>query len=277
MNQIKNNKKFDLCASIVLFKNEEKLIRKTIESFLSTTLNVKLFLIDNSPTDTLKCLANDSRIEYLFMNSNKGFGAAHNIVLKNAPNISKYHLVLNPDVYFDSEIISLLIRKMENDTEIGMIMPKILNEDMTPQFLPKLLPSPLDLIIRVFFPKSLFFKQRRQNYVLEKYPDLELNVPIISGCFSIFRLNVLNNIGFYDERFFMYFEDFDISRRIHSKFKTIYCPSVSVVHAYERGAAKNFKLFRIFILSAFSYFNKHGWFFDKERKSFNKRVLSKLS
>ena len=103
-----------------------------------------------------------------------------------------------------------------------------------------------------------------------------MNVPIISGCFSLFRLEALEKVGLYDEKFFMYFVDFDLSRRIHAMFKTIYYPEVSVMHAHERGAAKNFKLFRIFALSAITYFNKYGWFFDKERKRINNEVLNQV-
>ena len=104
----------------------------------------------------------------------------------------------------------------------------------------------------------------------------ELNVPVITGCFSLIRMSVFNELEKYDERFFMYFEDTDLSRRIHERFKTLYYPKVNVFHGYERGAAKSFTLFLVFIKSAIIYFNKYGWFIDKERDVINKKVLTSL-
>jgi GT2 family glycosyltransferase len=82
--------------------------------------------------------------------------------------------------------------------------------------------------------------------------------------------------GFYDERFFMYFEDFDLSRRINKLYKTVYYSDVHVFHEYERGAQKSLILFKIFIQSAIKYFNKWGWFFDNERRAINKATLKNL-
>ena len=64
----------------------------------------------------------------------------------------------------------------------------------------------------------------------------------------------------------MYFEDWDLSRRIHKKYKTIYFPEASLYHHYNSGANKRFKLFLVFIKSAITYFNKWGWFFDSEKQ-----------
>src|SRR5690606_26243677 len=97
-----------------------------------------------------------------------------------------------------------------------------------------------------------------------------------SGCFTLLNLEAVKEVGGYDDRFFMYFEDFDLSRRMHKKYKTIYFPDVSVYHGYEGGANKNFRLFKIFIKSMIAYFNKWGWFFDKERKEINKRTLEQF-
>jgi GT2 family glycosyltransferase len=90
------------------------------------------------------------------------------------------------------------------------------------------------------------------------------------------RINAIKEVGFYDDKFFMYFEDWDLSRRINQKYKTLYYPLVSVYHGYDSGANKSFKLFKIFVKSAVYYFNKWGWFFDKQRKEINKETLQKF-
>ncbi|GAI80195.1 unnamed protein product, partial [marine sediment metagenome] len=99
---------------------------------------------------------------------------------------------------------------------------------------------------------------------------------IVSGCFSLFRTEVFQKVGLYDERFFMYFEDFDISRRVNKYFKTVYYPKVSVYHEYRREAQKNPRLFKIFVKSAIKYFNKWGWFFDHERNEINKSTIEQV-
>lgn len=103
-----------------------------------------------------------------------------------------------------------------------------------------------------------------------------MEVPYLSGCFMFIRTKVLEKVGLFDERFFMYLEDTDLSRRIHKISKTIYYPYVHIYHEYGKGSYKNLKLLKYHIDSAIKYFNKWGWFFDKERDFINKTTLKKL-
>lgn len=141
-------------ASIVLYHNPRGQLEKAIKSFLNTSLDVKLYLIDNSSEDTLKDFQNiDSRIEYIFNGANFGYGKAHNIAIresieKNVP----YHLVLNPDVYFDAGVLESLYEYMEKSREIGNMMPRVVYPNGDVQYLCKLLPTPIDLILRRFVP-----------------------------------------------------------------------------------------------------------------------------
>ena len=84
-----------------------------------------------------------------------------------------------------------------------------------------------------------------------------------------------NNL-FFDERYFMYCEDFDLMRRIHRLAKTIYCPNVTIVHNHAKESYKSRKMLITHIKSAIKYFNKFGWFFDKERKQMNKKILNEI-
>ncbi|HLX53702.1 MAG TPA: glycosyltransferase, partial [Aquella sp.] len=133
-----------IVASIVLYKNNPKILITTINSFLNSTLGSQLYLIDNSPTNELKSLAEiEKRIVYIHNPSNPGFGAAHNIAIKKAIKLNAiYHFVINPDVYFDVDVITSMVNYMSNDASIGMLMPEVLNADGSIQNLPKLLPSP---------------------------------------------------------------------------------------------------------------------------------------
>ena len=272
--------KYDLAAAIVLYHNKKEQLEKVINSFLDTNLNVKLYLIDNSSNNDLKELEYiDNRIEYIFNNANLGYGSAHNIaILKSINENIPYHIVLNPDIYFDSGVLEELFSYMNENRDIGNIMPTILYPDGKMQYLTKLLPTPIDLIFRRFIPFKNWKEKRNNKYELRftKYDKL-MNIPSLSGCFMFLRTSSLIDIGLFDENIFMYLEDNDLNRRIHSKYKTIFYPKVSIFHEYEKESYVNKKLLGYHIKSAIYYFNKWGWLFDKERDEINTRCLEELN
>lgn len=94
--------------------------------------------------------------------------------------------------------------------------------------------------------------------------------------FHVFTMSVLDDVGLFDENIFMYTEDIDLTRRIHKKYKTMFWPEVTIIHAHKRGSYKNKRLLKIHIKSAIHYFNKWGWIFDKERHKWNKEILKEL-
>jgi len=267
-----------ISGSIVAYHNPQDEIKSVIDAFLNSGLNCLLYVLDNSNNNELEAICSSQNVKYINNNANIGFGAAHNIALKEAIRLnSEIHFILNPDIKFNSEIIPILVARMKEDPEIGAMMPKILNLDQTVQYLPKLLPSPSRLLIRLINPLWRLFNKQYSQYVLVNYEDIELNVPSLSGCFSLYNMAAIKKVGLFDERFFMYFEDNDLTRRIHRHYRTLYFPSASILHGYGRGATKNFRLFKIYIRSAITYFNTYGWFFDKERKEMNRKVLQDLS
>jgi len=267
-----------ISCAIVLFNNDEETLNKAINSFLNTSLSFRFYLIDNSPTDKLKRLAIDDKITYFHNPSNPGFGVAHNIAITKAiAEGSNFHFIINPDIYFDTDVITPMVHYMQEHQDVGMMMPEVLYPDGCVQFLPKLLPNPFWILKRKFKRPKKSFNNFIDKYELRKMPRTKIyNAPILSGCFTLLNLQAIEDVGGYDDNYFMYFEDFDLSRRMHQKYKTIYFPKVSVYHGYEGGANKSFKLFKIFIASAITYFNKWGWIFDRERKEINKRALTQL-
>jgi GT2 family glycosyltransferase len=269
----------DLSASIVAYKSPANILAQTIHSFLNSTRDSQLYLIDNSPTDQLKYLAYDPRITYIFNNKNIGFGAGHNISLRAILNESKYHLVLNPDVYFEPDVISRLYHYADNDERVGLMMPKVYYPDGRIQRVCKLLPTPRTLIIRRFLG---FLRQavERENYRYELHVsgyDKIVDAPFLSGCFMFLRTAALRKVGLFDERFFLYTEDTDLSRRIHKYFRTVFFPEVAIYHYHQRGSYKNPLLLLRNIQSAIRYFNKWGWADDKDREAFNAHTLRQLS
>jgi GT2 family glycosyltransferase len=266
----------DITASIVLYKNSPEMVSKTIKSFLQTKFIKKLFLIDNSPTDKLRHLnsAGDSQIQYIKNTKNIGFGKAHNIgfVLSQEAG-AKYHIVLNPDVYFEGEAIEKLYEYSEQNRDVGLVSPKILYEDGSLQPLCKLLPTPLHLFARRFLGSTKFAEKLTKLYELhDSGYNRIMNIPYLSGCFMFFRNETIKKVGMFDERIFMYIEDADITRRIHKNHKTIFYPHASIYHGYQKGSYKNHKLMLYNIHGALVYFNKWGWFWDSERVRINQQV-----
>ncbi len=265
-----------LSGSIVLYKTDRG-IRQSIESFLNTSLPVRLFLVDNSPTELLKevlsDIIQDDRVEYIFNNRNLGYGAGHNIALRKAQKQSSYHLVLNPDVYFDSNVLPKLYSFMQANHEVGLVIPKVIYPNGQLQYLSKLLPSPSVLIFRRFLPTKII-RTSLFNYEMKfSGYNKKMEVPYISGCFMFMRTSLLSRVGLFDERFFLYLEDTDLSRRFFLAAKNMYYPNVQIVHHHARGSYKNLRLLFIHIKSAVQYFNKWGWLADRQRNLINSKAM----
>lgn len=268
-----------ISASIVTYNTSKEDLEKLFHSLELFLGEFTLYIVDNSSTERIKNLISTSlKFAYYHNPSNPGFGASHNLAIEKAlESGSLYHFIVNPDIYFTEDIITPMVDYMKNNQNVGMIMPQILNEDGTVQNLPKLLPSPFSVLMRKFKkPKELY------NKFIEKYElrfvdkNLIYDAPILSGCFTLLNLEAIKEVGLYDDNFFMYFEDWDLSRRMHQKYRTVYFPKISVVHGYESGANKNRKLFKIFVKSAICYFNKWGWFFDGKRIKINRKTLEQF-
>lgn len=149
-----------------------------------------MYIIDNSPDDTIRQWYNDPRVEYIYNNANIGFGAAHNIIMRDISKLGKYHLVLNPDIRFENGVLEKLYHFMEENPNIGNCMPRIVYPDGNLQYLCKLLPTPRDWIIRCFSRLIKF------GLGLITFLKCDLRDTIISWM-SLIYLVVL---CFYDER-----------------------------------------------------------------------------
>jgi len=237
-----------------------------------------MFIIDNSNDEEIKKLCTNPCVEYIKTKTNLGFGAAHNIGISESQKLqSNYHLIVNPDIYFEKNTIESLISYAETDQDIGLLMPKILYPNNDIQYLCKLLPNPMNLIFRRFIPIKKIVEKMNLRYELRfSGYDKIMNVPYLSGCFMFCRTSALEKVGSFDERFFMYLEDIDLSRRLNEHYKTIYYPLVKVYHKFEKGSYKNKKLLNYHIKSTFMYFNKWGWIFDKQRKESNNLALKQI-
>lgn len=271
-----------LSASIVLYNTKIDELKRVIDSYFTYLGEKQLFLVDNSPSDSLKEIVKiypNNDIYYIFNNENMGYGKAHNIAIKKSIEQNlPYHIILNPDIIIEKNTLEKLTNYMEQHPEVGNIMPKIIYPDGELQYLCKLLPSPIDLIFRRFIPIKNWKEAINKRYELHSFGyDQIMNIPNLSGCFMFLSTEALKQVGLFDENIFMYLEDIDLNRRIHSKYKTIYYPDATVIHEHQKESYKSKRLLKAHIQSAIYYFNKYGWFFDKERTNINKNVFKELS
>ena len=252
--------KLDITASIVLYNEDLNELTKTVNCFLKGPLKKKLFLIDNTPTKKFKNSFINDNIEYIGVGKNIGFGAGHNLIIDKVANLSKNHLILNPDVNFNKNLISNLIIKLNESKEIAMIAPKVLFPEGRYQSSCRRYPSVSELLARRFSCLKPFFKK---NIAIGKYKDKDLTIPFfadyLTGCFQLYKTRDFVDLGGFDERYFLYMEDVDICRKIDdSGKKKLYYPKEEIIHVLKQGSSKDLKLFFRHTNSAIKYFLKWG-------------------
>lgn len=268
-----SSQSFDLTAAIVTYRNSLAQLRQTLESLSQSSLRIHIVLVDNAGESAVRELASEMGATYLNPSTNLGFGRAHNLAYAQARSLSRFHLVLNPDVRFDQPVLETLLQVMGSQADLGVVMPKILYADGSTQFLCKRLPTPADLLLRRFAPglaRRLLRRAMERYELRDRDYDRPMEPPSLSGCFLLLRNEVVDQTGLFDERFFMYMEDVDLVRRVRRVARTLYYPAVSVFHDYQKGSYVDRRLARHHVLSAARYFAKWGWFRDDERARLNK-------
>lgn len=267
-----------LNISIVLYKNNPTQITNLLtDIFASQDIQLNtIYLVDNSPDNALQSLTKfDPKIKYIAAPHNPGYGAAHNLAVKKSiENNIKYHLVVNPDIRFSSTELAKLINFMQQCSDVGLVMPRVIYPDGKVQHLCKLLPTPFNIFARRFMPRS-YIDKMNYDYTLQWTDyNILMQAPYLSGSFMLFRVSDLQQIGSFDERFFMYFEDTDITRRFYRQAKAWFYPDATVTHEHNQESYRSLKMFWVHIQNMVRYFNKYGWLIDNERRQINKQINS---
>lgn len=269
------SKQKPLNVSIVRYENSFEEILHIVEIFLSSNVVNRIFIVDNSKEREPRF--QQINVEYIFNNHNLGFGKAHNIAIcKSIECQAKYHIVSNADIVFEKTILKEILSYLDQDLQIGALMPKVVNQNGELQYLCKLLPSPIDLFSRRFLPRNLTKRILERFELRDCGYNKVINIPYLSGCFMALRIDALKKVGIFDERFFLYPEDIDLSRRIHEKYKTVFFPDVVITHVHNRESYKNIRMLWIHVTNLILYFNKWGWVFDNDRKKINDAVLQEI-
>ncbi|MHB1314634.1 MAG: glycosyltransferase family 2 protein [Christensenellales bacterium] len=257
---------FNTVTISVVTYNNERYIGKLLDNIYSNVHDVDfhIYVIDNNSTDHTIQIVKEKKRDNLTLIENKsniGFGRAHNQVLNLLK--SKYHIIINPDIILSDHVISALVHYCDEHGDIGIVTPKVLYPDGTLQILPKRDPKFRYLVARrVNIP---FLRKYREEFEMkDRDPETVFDIEFCTGSFMFMRTEIFKRVGGFDDRYFLYFEDADLSREFRNYTRTQYNPNFVVYHHWERAGAKHAKYFFIHLVSMFKYMNK--W---RSKKSMN--------
>ncbi len=310
-------------ACVVLYHAKPE-VMETLRCLYASRERVTVFVADNSPGDATaaEILKRWPQTRMLTMKGNVGFGRANNAVI---PHLNTaYHLICNPDVVFDPELIGRMVRYMDAHRDIVILTPRVFNPDGTEQFLPKRRPTVRYLMggrrairgeellkraesagveaemldaqcrkqwkkvghskgldrfretvrgnlleIRCAAAKGQAARMRlrgerlcrwRREYTLQGENVTEpMEVQFATGCFLLIRSQAFYRLGGFDERFFLYQEDSDLTLRALRLGKVVYHPDMCVTHVWSRDSQHDRMQTLQHIRSTLQFFRKWGW------------------
>lgn len=253
-----------LISVLIVSHNNRNDLQRLLPSLMPALHGIshEILMIDNgSSDDTLAFVSRFYSNVRIVQNSVRmGYGANQNQNIARAQG--KYMVLMNPDMEIqDPLLFHKLLDFMAHHPDAGMVTAKVCNPDGTCQFLNKREPALIDLALRRFFPARFHarFKKRLHAYEMRDVGyNRVMDVPFISGSFMFAKTALIRQLGGFDERFFMYFEDVDLTRRLRKKARALYCPDVSIIHRWERASHKSLKWTWVFAVSAMKYYHKWG-------------------
>jgi GT2 family glycosyltransferase len=238
--------------------NNMRTIDNAIRSILDNTFcNFRLYVVDNGSTDgTVEYIKSTfPEVTLIETGKNIGFGAGHNFIMDKLD--SDYHAIINPDVIIKDDIISNMASYLDEHPDVGMLSPEIRFPDGRPQILGKRIPLPHYLVasrLRGSEPSKFL----RDYAMLDEDLSSPTQIQNATGCFMFIRTSLFKELGGFDKRYFMYFEDCDLTRAVNKVSKVIYYPFATVYHEWGRESKKNYKLKLVQLSSMFKYYSKWG-------------------
>jgi GT2 family glycosyltransferase len=228
---------------IVLNWNQPKLTIECVDSLQKLKIkdiDLKIVLVDNGSTDDSVSQFRSLRpknfgIEIMETNQNLGFAGGNNFGVKYAlDKNADYILVLNNDTNVDSNLLANLLKTTEKDKTIGAISPKIYFAKGY-EFQKKYTKKQLGNVIWYAGGKmdwnNIYGSNRGVDEVDKKQFDKQTETDFATGACVLYKSKALSEIGLFDEKYFMYLEDADLSQRMKLKgYKVIYEPSAKLWH-----------------------------------------------
>lgn len=269
-----------LSVSVVVYKTDPAVLLATLRSVLAAAQFAKssgrlsrltIDVIHNAHSDAAfstligtimqEAAAQEAGFRLFEGHGNVGYGRGHNLSILQTT--ADYHLVLNPDVTLSVESLAQGLQYLQQTPNVVALSPAVRDGDGNKQYVCKRFPSVLDFLLRGFAPGFIrnFFEARLARYEMRELSEQQAstNIPIISGCFMLFRTSVLQAVNGFDENYFLYFEDFDLSLRAHDKGALAYVPDIHITHLGGNAARKGIAHIFMFVRSGIRFYNTHGW------------------
>lgn len=239
-------------ASIVIYHEKKEILQRVIENFLALDVQKTLYIVDNSPQNHLQSFCEQyNHVSYLFSGTNLGFGVGHNLAFKYLKTSSDIHMIINPDIYFDSQEITQFLHWFTAANDVSLAIPKVYYKDGTFQPIVRNIPTIMTLI------------KRKMGVTQDEWSEESLahtqEIPFAHGCFYTFKTEVFKQLHGFDERFFLYMEDLDIFIRAKAHGNTVINPNFKIYHEHRKGSSKSFKLFFLHLSSAIKFFLKYNF------------------
>lgn len=265
-----------LSVSVVVYQSDPDLLRSTLDSLGVALMRLAastcvvgrpLVLLVNNGCPALEGL----RVAELFPvgvdvrilvgHGNVGFGAGHNLALRYADSL--FHLILNPDVVLGPDSLVQAAAWMESNPSCALLVPGVDGVSSGGSRLCRRYPGISTLLLRCmpWLARNSWVAGRVAAYEMEamhESGEAYLNPDVASGCFMFFRAAILRALGGFDERFFLYFEDYDLVIRTRTLGDVWYVPYIQIRHFGGGAYRKGVRHVTLFVNSALRFYRKHG-------------------
>ncbi len=245
-----------LTVSIVNFNCSDETIA-AVCSIIEHTKNIdyKIYVVDNASREEEVARLKEIEDEHVVVIRNEkniGFGLAHNLAIELSN--SEFHAVVNPDIILFEDSLTLLSEAMVAENAV-MATCKLIFVDGSPQYTPKLSPTPLSLISRQL---GILPEIEKKYLMLDRDLDKTQEISFCTGCFFIAKTKELKAVKGFSDRYFLYFEDADITRLMLKKGSVKYLPVTTVQHLWQRKPRKKINFFFLQLFSMFTFFVRWG-------------------
>jgi GT2 family glycosyltransferase len=258
----------NLSIIIVNWKVKD-LLDKCLSSILryKNNYNLEIFVVDNDSQDGSPEMVRDKypEVNLIALDKNIGFGAANNLAINKSK--ADYIFLLNPDTEISKDFLPNIFAYVHNNPNIGIIGPRIINDDGSKQASIRRHPSLLSQILVMFKLTNIPIINGLLNNYLFKDFDYNKEQPVeqVMGAAMFIQKSVFDKIGVFDEKFFIWFEEVDLCKRASTAgIKIKYFPGASIIHhgAQSFSKANSLKKQMIFNKSLLNYFTKHKTFWQ---------------
>ena len=230
----------DLSIIILNYHNKnltKELLKNLFE--LNLAYQYEIIVVDNGSYDGVgEVVKKFDKVKFIQSKKNGGFAYGNNLGIKQARG--KYIMIMNPDLAILSDAIEVLYGYMDNHPEVALAGPRLINADKSVQYSCTSFPDwRLPMYRRTSLANTGVGQKWLHKYLMKDFDHYQNNyVPSLFGACLIFRKSVLDKVGLLDERYFMYMEDLDWSRRFwQAGYKVAYVGQAEIIHLHRRQSA----------------------------------------